>query len=131
MAKALILLTSVTLALGTAFMGCSGAEETEAATSEMSDPEPVSEPAETPAEPEPTAEPTETPDETAGETEIITSDAEELINVRCTFCHDVDRVYKAGLSPAGWEDTIDRMIARGAWLDETERDAVIEYLSSL
>jgi hypothetical protein len=124
MAKALILLTVVTLAFGTALMGCSGAEEIEAATPEMTDPEPVSEPAET------AAEPTETWDEMAGETGTVALDAEELVNERCTFCHGVDRVYKAGLSPAGWGDTIDRMVARGAWLNEAERDAVIEYLAS-
>jgi hypothetical protein len=130
MAKALILLTVATLAIGTAFMGYSGAEETEATTPEMSNPEPVSEPAETAAEPEPIAEPTETWDETAGETEVVTSYAEELVNEQCTFCHDVDRVYKADLSLAGWEVAIDRMTARGAWLGKTERDVVIEYLAS-
>jgi len=131
MAKTLISLTVVTLGFGMAFMGCGSADETEAATSEISDPEPVSEPTETPAEPEPAAEPTETWDEAAGETEIVALDVEALIRERCTFCHDVDRVYKAGLSRAGWEDTIDRMIARGAWLDDTERDAVVEYLAGL
>jgi hypothetical protein len=131
MAKTLISLTVVTLAFGTAFMGCGSADGTEAATTEMSDIEPVSEPAETTAEPEPATEPAETWDEAAGETEIVALDAEALIRERCTFCHDADRVYKAGLSRAGWEDTIDRMVARGAWLDETEREAVIKYLSEL
>ena len=79
----------------------------------MSNPEPVSEPAETAAEPE-----------------IVTLYAEELVNEQCTFCHDVDRVYKADLSLAGWEVVIDRMTARGAWLGKTERDVVIEYLAS-
>jgi hypothetical protein len=131
MAKTLISLTVFTLVLGTAFMGCGSANETEAATSEMSELEPVSEPNETPAESEPATEPDGTWDETAGETEIVALDVEALIRERCTFCHDVDRVYKADLSPASWEDTINRMVSRGAWLDDTEREAVIKYLSGL
>jgi len=135
MAKALILITIVAPAFFAAFTGCTGADETEAATLEMNRAEPVSEPTETEAEPDSTAEPAETrddtADETAGETELVSIDAEELINDRCTYCHDVDVIYKAGHSRASWENTISRMVARGARLDETEREAVIKYLSDL
>jgi hypothetical protein len=131
MAKVAKTVTVASSIVALLFIGCGDSGESEAATPEMNRPEPISEPAETPAESEPTAEPTETWDESVNETEAITLDAEELVNERCTFCHYVDRVYKAGLSAASWEETIDRMIARGTWLAETEREAVIEYLVNL
>lgn len=131
MAKASIIIAVAALVFGTAFTGCTGGDETEAATTELTGGEPVSEPAET--EPDPVAEPAEawdgTADETVAETYYAGLDAEALINERCTFCHDVDVVYKANMSEAGWADTIDRMIARGASLDENEREAIIKYLS--
>ncbi|UCE26597.1 MAG: hypothetical protein JSW52_09635 [Candidatus Coatesbacteria bacterium] len=133
MAKVLIITAVAALVFGTAFTGCTGADETEAATTELTNDEPVSEPAET--EPDPNAESVEawegTTDESAGETEFLGIDAEALVEERCAFCHDVDLVYKASMSEAGWGDTIDRMIARGASLNEEERDAVIEYLAGL
>jgi thiosulfate/3-mercaptopyruvate sulfurtransferase len=57
-------------------------------------------------------------------------DGETLVSERCTACHGLDRVHKARKDKAGWEETVDRMIRKGAKLNDSERQAVIDYLSS-
>ena len=53
-----------------------------------------------------------------------------LVQERCLGCHDSDPITGASYSPIQWEYVVDRMITRGAQLDETERDIVIEYLAA-
>jgi thiosulfate/3-mercaptopyruvate sulfurtransferase len=55
---------------------------------------------------------------------------ETLVNERCTVCHSLDRVHKANKDKAGWVKTVDRMIRKGAKLNDAERQAVVDYLSS-
>lgn len=62
--------------------------------------------------------------------EVSTPDGEKLVNERCTACHSLDRVYNANKDKAGWEKAADRMIRKGAKLNEAERQAVIDYLSN-
>jgi thiosulfate/3-mercaptopyruvate sulfurtransferase len=57
-------------------------------------------------------------------------EGEELVKKRCTVCHSLDRIYKTKKDKAAWENTVDRMIRKGAQLNEAERQAVIDYLSS-
>lgn len=59
-----------------------------------------------------------------------TLDGEPLVQERCASCHGLDRVYDADKNKEGWEESVDRMIEKGAQLSEAERPAVIEYLSS-
>jgi len=56
-------------------------------------------------------------------------DGEKLVNGRCNSCHGLDRVHKARKDKAGWEQTVNRMIHKGARLNEAERQAVADYLS--
>jgi thiosulfate/3-mercaptopyruvate sulfurtransferase len=62
--------------------------------------------------------------------EVTTLDGEKLLKERCTVCHSLDRVYKAKKDKAGWEKTVNQMIGKGAELNDAERQAVIDYLSS-
>jgi thiosulfate/3-mercaptopyruvate sulfurtransferase len=62
--------------------------------------------------------------------EVTTSDGEKLVKERCTVCHSLDRVDKAKKDKAGWEKTVNQMIGKGAELNDAERQAVIDYLSS-
>jgi cytochrome c553 len=57
-------------------------------------------------------------------------DGEALVQERCSVCHGLDRVNSASKDEAGWTSTVDRMISKGANLNEDERAAVIEYLAS-
>jgi len=58
-------------------------------------------------------------------------DGKKLLEERCSVCHNLDHVYKhKRVDKAHWKKTVDRMIRKGANLNDAERDAVIEYLSS-
>jgi cytochrome c5 len=55
-------------------------------------------------------------------------DGQTLLQERCTVCHNLNRVDSASYDRAGWEASVDRMIARGAQLSEEERAILIDYL---
>ncbi|MBN2405062.1 MAG: hypothetical protein JXE06_05725 [Coriobacteriia bacterium] len=57
-------------------------------------------------------------------------DGEMLVAERCTGCHSLDPVDDASLDAVGWEAEVERMIEKGARLDDDEKAAVIEYLST-
>jgi hypothetical protein len=57
-------------------------------------------------------------------------DGETLLQERCMACHDLNVVDSASYDRAGWEASVDRMIARGAQLSEEERAVLIDYLVS-
>jgi coenzyme F420-reducing hydrogenase gamma subunit len=57
------------------------------------------------------------------------SDGAALLESRCAECHDLDRVTNASKSRDDWEVTVDRMMTRGAVLDDAERETLIEYLT--
>jgi hypothetical protein len=59
-------------------------------------------------------------------------DADALINERCTVCHTRERIdakKASGADRAAWEETVDRMIGRGAQLSPEEREAVLSFLA--
>ena len=56
-------------------------------------------------------------------------DGKALVEERCIKCHGLDTVTGAQKSPDGWQSNVERMIAKGAQLDDAEKAAVIEYLS--
>ena len=76
-------------------------------------------PTETPAEPTKTA--------TSSSSEL---DGSALVSVRCTVCHDVTRIQSAKKSSEGWQSTVERMIGKGAILNEEEKAAVIKFLAA-
>ncbi len=53
----------------------------------------------------------------------------ELVESRCTTCHSIELVKEASFDRKGWDSTIDKMIGRGARLDDKERKKVLDYLS--
>jgi hypothetical protein len=57
------------------------------------------------------------------------SDGEALLESRCDDCHGLDRITDASKSRDEWEVTVDRMVTRGAVLDDAERETLIEYLT--
>ena len=97
--------------------------------------EPTDEPADTPTEPPaeaateapaetPAVEPTEVPTE-----EPVSTGAEALLQERCTECHALSQTTNSGKSRVGWEQTVTRMVKRGANLNEEEQAALIDYLA--
>jgi cytochrome c5 len=80
--------------------------------------------------PEPTAEPS--PLESPLESPIESPapfDGQAMLQERCTVCHDLVRVTGATKNRAEWEQTVDRMISKGARLNEEEHTSLINYLA--
>jgi hypothetical protein len=58
----------------------------------------------------------------------------EIVQARCTVCHDTGRIERAGHDRAGWQGTVDRMMGKrnfGPKLSDAEYEALIEHLVSL
>jgi hypothetical protein len=56
-------------------------------------------------------------------------DAEVLLEERCTECHGLDRTTNASKSAEEWEQTVTRMVAQGARLNDEEQAVLIDYLA--
>jgi cytochrome c5 len=84
-----------------------------------------------PAPPEttPTALPTAVPEEEQPTAQPPSGDGEALLQERCTVCHSLDRVRQAQKTHGEWEQTVLRMIGKGAQLNENEQGVLIEYLA--
>jgi cytochrome c5 len=92
-------------------------------------------PTEAPATEAPTATeapPTEAPTATevpATEEAPITLDGRSLLEERCTVCHDLGRVERSKKTEEEWKATVERMVGKGAQLDEAEQELLIKYLA--
>jgi thiosulfate/3-mercaptopyruvate sulfurtransferase len=62
--------------------------------------------------------------------EGLTMTGKDLVQDRCTKCHDQSRINRAKKDQPGWEKLVDKMIHNGAKLSATERQTVINYLSN-
>lgn len=82
-----------------------------------------------------TTETNETPDEVLEEGTPamedgleVALDVAELIESRCTTCHNLETAYKERPLDK-WQEVIDRMVEQqGANLNDEEHEAVVEYL---
>ena len=86
-----------------------------------------------PTEAPPTEAPTATevpPTEAPAATEVpATLDGQSLLQERCTGCHDLGRVERSEKTEEEWKATVERMVGKGAQLDEAEQELVIKYLA--
>lgn len=53
----------------------------------------------------------------------------DILNNRCTSCHDLDSTKNKSLPENSWREVIDDMISMGTNLDDEEKEALIKYLS--
>lgn len=58
------------------------------------------------------------------------SEAEILIDERCSVCHSASKVYSESLTQEQWSSVFDNMIAKGAEVNETEKTIMINWLVS-
>ncbi len=59
-------------------------------------------------------------------------DATALVMTRCTECHATDRICEyLGRDADWWDDTIGRMMAKGARIDGDQKDGLVAYLHGL
>ena len=84
-------------------------------------------PTEEPSADEPT-EPAPTEEESMDAEKAL--DGKLLLETRCTECHDLGRVTSASKDAEGWEKTVERMIGKGAELNDDETAILIEYLAT-
>ena len=54
----------------------------------------------------------------------------EIVAVVCTQCHSIDYIIQASgkLTRAEWENALYDMIARGAPVEEKDREVILKYL---
>lgn len=62
-------------------------------------------------------------------TSKVGAEGKELVEIRCTVCHSPERIQTAQHDRAGWENTVGKMIGKGADLNQEERQKVVKYLS--
>ena len=75
--------------------------------------------------------PTEAPTATeAAPTKVpVTLDGQSLLQERCTKCHGLGGVERAKKTEEEWKATVERMVGKGAQLNEAEQELVIKYLA--
>ena len=56
-------------------------------------------------------------------------DGKSLLEERCTGCHDLGRVEQAKKTEEEWTATVERMVEKGAQLNQAEQELVIKYLT--
>jgi cytochrome c5 len=58
-------------------------------------------------------------------------DGKTLLEERCTRCHNLGRVERAKNTEEEWKTTVERMVDRGAQLNQEEQELVIQYLTEM
>ena len=59
----------------------------------------------------------------------VTLDGKSLLEERCTPCHDLGRVEGAKKAEEEWKATVERMLGKGAQLNQEEQALVIQHLA--
>lgn len=63
-------------------------------------------------------------------TDLPAGDMQKKAHTVCTMCHDARIIVQQRLNKAAWAKEVDKMVKWGATLNPSDRDALIEYLSS-
>jgi hypothetical protein len=58
------------------------------------------------------------------------TDGKSLLETRCSVCHSLSRVTSLQLSAADWTTVVQIMVERGAQLNATEQQTLIDYLAA-
>jgi cytochrome c553 len=56
-------------------------------------------------------------------------DGASLLEARCSKCHSADRPKQAQKTPDQWNQTVTRMMGKGAELTEAEKIVLVDYLA--
>jgi cytochrome c5 len=75
---------------------------------------------------EPTQVPTSEPESPA---QLPADDGEALLEARCSECHSADRARQATKTRDEWDQSVSRMIDKGAQLTEAEKAVLVDYLT--
>jgi mono/diheme cytochrome c family protein len=58
-----------------------------------------------------------------------TMDGEALLQDRCTQCHGLDRITSASKTQEEWQANVERMVQKGAELNDQEIEVLVAYLA--
>ena len=67
--------------------------------------------------------------ESGGDPAPADLDGKALVEERCTQCHNLETVTSAKKSRDAWQSTVERMIGKGAELNDAETTVVVDYLT--
>lgn len=56
-------------------------------------------------------------------------DGQALLQQRCTVCHDISGITRMHGNSQQWKGLVDQMVRRGAQLNTTEKQTLIDYLA--
>ncbi|HEX7557128.1 MAG TPA: hypothetical protein VF338_10925 [Leptolinea sp.] len=56
-------------------------------------------------------------------------DGATIVSTNCAACHNSDRIKQAKKTRAQWEQTVDKMIGKGAKLTDAEKSVLLDYLA--
>ena len=65
----------------------------------------------------------------SGSSSMSAADGQALLEERCAVCHDLERTTSQQKTADEWEDTVTRMVQKGAVLTEDEQQVLIAYLA--
>ena len=57
--------------------------------------------------------------------------AKATVDVACAKCHNTARVYSAAKDMAGWNKTLEKMMAKGAAVKPDEKESLLRFLNTL
>lgn len=133
----------VVMVIAAMLIAACGGPPTPEATEPAEQEQPTVQPTKPPQEEQPAEEPTEAPpteapaEEEQPAKEPTAPPAEEppaidgatLLEERCTQCHDLERTTQKRKTREEWEQTVVRMVNKGANLTEDEQKILIDYLA--
>jgi hypothetical protein len=64
-----------------------------------------------------------------GSSDSTSLDGATLLDTRCSKCHSVDRATRAAKTLEEWDQTVTRMISKGADLTQAEKSVLVDYLA--
>jgi cytochrome c len=62
--------------------------------------------------------------------ELVPGPGADLTQAKCAVCHEIEHVVRSRQSRAEWEDTMRRMVQRGAPLTADETRVITDYLAT-
>jgi cytochrome c len=62
--------------------------------------------------------------------ELVPGPGADLTQAKCAVCHEIEHVVRSRQSRAEWEDTMQRMVKRGAPLTPDEIRVITDYLAT-
>jgi nitrate/TMAO reductase-like tetraheme cytochrome c subunit len=65
-----------------------------------------------------------------GEDELPPGKMQAKVKAACTQCHTVSNITKKPRTKAEWSKVLDKMTGYGADVDDKDRDAILDYLST-